>query len=104
MTDMNKSFEQHVRNLNLSRTDEFIIESIKLSYFSGWADAMNHLTEIWFGPTAQQCKDTLSAAVEKLQEIEQASKGFDPESDILDLSEPEFESVSMDYSKISLKD
>lgn len=86
-------FTKHLENLNLSRKDDFIVESIKLSYFSGWADCMNHLTENWFNPNAEKTRVILNEALEKLQNAQRSV-----EEDVIDFSEPE--PVSMDYSNI----
>lgn len=95
--EMLELFEKHLDNLNLSRRDDFIVESIKISYFSGFADAMNNLTENWFNDKAERCRVILSEALEKLQEIQRTAHGDEFE---IDLSEPE--PVSMDYTSIKL--
>lgn len=89
-------FNQHVDNLNLSRRDDFIIESIKISYFSGWADAMNHLTAQWFNPNAEKTREILEEALEKLQAIQSQSES----EDVISFDEPE--PVSMNYKEIKL--
>ena len=76
--DMMELFQKHVDNLNLSRRDDFIVESIKLSYFSGFADAMNNLTENWFNAKAEECREILEASVRTLQELQQGSNDDHP--------------------------
>lgn len=98
--EMLEKFEKHVENLNLSRRDDFIVESIKISYFSGWADAMNHLTENWFNPNAEECRVILEKALKKLQNIQAEMQGGDEYT--FDISEPE--PVSMNYQNIKLDD
>jgi hypothetical protein len=95
--DMMELFEKHVDNLNLSRRDDFIVESIKLSYFSGFADAMNNLTENWFNTKAEECREILEASVRTLQELQQ---GSNDDELVIDLSDPE--PVTMDYSNIKI--
>lgn len=95
--DMKQMFAKHVENLNLSRKDDFIVESIKLSYFSGYADAMNSLTENWFNANAEECRVILENALKKLQELQ---GGGNDDPDVIDLSDPE--PVTMDYSNIKI--
>jgi len=96
MSSHDEFFNKHLDNLNLSRRDDFIIESIKLSYFSGWADCMNHLTAQWFNPNAERTRDILNQALEKLQAIQRQNQSG--EDGLIDVSDPE--PVSMDYMNI----
>ena len=90
-------FEAHVKNLNLSRTDDFIINSLKLTYFSGWADAMNSLTSAWFEDRANRVRAELEQAVRELQAAQTQTNVDEFE---LDLSEPD--PVVMDYSQLKV--
>ena len=93
-------FEKHLKQIELSRTDDFVISSIKLTFFAGWAAAMDSLNDTWFQPRAQDVKDELQQAVDKLHAlemqkqapIETASGCFD-----LDLGFSEDEKVNTSY-------
>lgn len=63
-------FEKHLQQIELSRTDDFVISSIKLTFFAGWAAAMDSLSDAWFQPKAQDVKDELQQAVDKLHQLE----------------------------------
>lgn len=65
-------FEKHLQQIELSRTDDFVIQSIKLTFFAGWAAAMDSLSDNWFQPRAQDCKDELQQAVDRLHHLETA--------------------------------
>lgn len=97
MPDHLARFNQHVKDLNLSRTDDFIINSLKLTYFSGWAAAMDSLSMAWFQPKAETIRAELERAVAELQEAQVKTGGDEWE---LDISDPE--PVAMDYSKIKI--
>lgn len=97
MPDHLARFNQHVKDLNLSRTDDFIINSLKLTYFSGWAAAMDSLSMAWFQPKAETIRAELERAVAELQKA-QVKTGEDEWE--LDISEPE--PVAMDYSKLKI--
>ena len=99
MPDHLARFNQHVKDLNLSRTDDFIINSLKLTYFSGWAAAMDSLTMAWFQPKAETIRAELERAVAELQKAQAEVKTDENEWE-LDLSDPE--PVAMDYSKLKI--
>lgn len=63
-------FEKHLKQIELSRTDDFVISSIKLTFFAGWAAAMDSLNDTWFQTRAQDVKDELQQAVDKLHALE----------------------------------
>lgn len=67
-------FEKHLQQIELSRTDDFVISSIKLTFFAGWAAAMDSMNETWFQPRAQDVKDELQQAVDKLHQLEMAKQ------------------------------
>lgn len=93
-------FEEHLKQIELSRTDDFVISSIKLTFFAGWAAAMDSLSQVWFESRAQSVKEELQQAVDKLHAlemqkqapIENASGCFD-----LDLGFAEDEKVNTSY-------
>ncbi len=62
-------FEKHLKQIELSRTDDFVISSIKLTFFAGWAAAMDSLSDNWLQPRAQDCKDELQQAVARYQQV-----------------------------------
>lgn len=63
-------FEKHLKQIELSKTDDFVISSIKLTFFAGWAAAMDSLHDQWFQTKAQIIKEELQGAVDTLHELE----------------------------------
>lgn len=78
-------FEKHLEQIQLSRKDDFVIDSMKLTFFAGWAAAMDSLSQRWFEPNADQIKSELQAAVDRLYALEQ-QKTIPNSEGILDLS------------------
>lgn len=93
-------FEKHLKQIELSRTDDFVISSIKLTFFAGWAAAMDSLNDTWFQNRAQDCKDELQQAVDKLHQLEMNRQAVDTSgsgSFSLDLGQIEDEKVQTSY-------
>jgi hypothetical protein len=63
-------FEKHLTQIELSKTDPFVIDSIKLTFFAGWAAAMDSISENWFQPKADNVKEELQGAVDRLHALE----------------------------------
>lgn len=89
-------FEKHLTQIQLSKTDAFVIDSIKLTFFAGWAAAMDSLSENWFQPKADNVKEELQGAVDRLHALEQA-KAAPNSDDFLDFSFAEDEKVHTSY-------
>ena len=94
-------FEKHLKQIELSKTDDFVISSIKLTFFAGWAAAMDSLHDQWFQTKAQIIKEELQGAVDKLHELEMkknapvmsSASGFE----IVDMGFDEDEKVQTSY-------
>jgi len=90
-------FEKHLKQIELSRTDDFVIYSIKLTFFAGWAAAMDSMNETWFQTRAQDVKDELQEAVDKLHALETAKNAPVDDFFELDLSGESDEKVHTSY-------
>jgi len=88
-------FEQHLKTIELSKTDDFVIDSIKLTFYAGWAAAMDSLSQGWFEGKAERIKEELQGAVDRLQKLEQAKSS--PTIEGLDFSFEEDEKVQTSY-------
>ena len=89
-------FEKHLDQVQLSRRDDFVIDSMKLTFFAGWAAAMDSLSEYWFVPKADHIKEELQGAVDRLHALEVA-KAAPSSDDFLDFSFVEDEKVHTSY-------
>lgn len=89
-------FEEHLKQIEISKTDDFVISSIKLTFFAGWAAAMDSLSQGWFESRAQSVKEELEQALEKLQGIEAAKNAPQPDN-VIDFSFDEEEKVGVSY-------
>ena len=89
-------FEKHLTQIQLSKTDAFVIDSIKLTFFAGWAAAMDSLSENWFQPKADNIKEELQGAVDRLHALEQA-RNAPAADDVLDLGFHEDDKVHTSY-------
>jgi hypothetical protein len=89
-------FEKHLQQIELSKTDAFVIDSIKLTFFAGWAAAMDSLSDNWFQLKADSIKAELQGAVDRLHALEQA-KSADGDPNVLDFSFDPDEKVNTSY-------
>ena len=88
-------FEQHLKQIQLSRTDDFVIDSIKLTFYAGWAAAMDSLSQGWFEGKAERVREELQGAVDRLQKLERAKAA--PKDNDLDFNFLEEEKVQTSY-------
>ena len=93
-------FENHLKQIELSKKDDFVISSIKLTFYAGWAAAMDSLNDTWFQPRAQDVKDELQLAVETLQRLEREKTSSSSEAVDLDFS---FEEEKVQTSYLNFK-
>ncbi len=89
-------FEQHLKTIELSKTDAFVIDSIKLTFYAGWAAAMDSLSQSWFEGKAERIKEELKGAVERLQALEKA-KSVPYDDDIFFVEPEQDEKVNTSY-------
>lgn len=90
-------FEKHLEQIQISRKDDFVIDSIKLTFFAGWAAAMDSLSQTWFDPNAGQIRAELQGAVDRLHMLEQSKAAFNSD-DKLDFSFSDEDNVQVSYS------
>jgi len=88
-------FEKHLEQIQLSRKDDFVIDSMKLTFFAGWAAAMDSLSQGWFEGKAERVREELQGAVDRLQKLERAKSA--PKDNDLDFNFLEEEKVQTSY-------
>ena len=90
-------FEDHLKQIQLSKTDDFVIDSMKLTFFAGWAAAMDSLNQTWFETKAANIKEELQGAIDRLQALEAAKQApANPDFD-LDFNFREEEKVNVSF-------
>jgi hypothetical protein len=63
-------FEKHLEQIQMSRRDDHVIDSMKLTFYAGWAAAMDSMSFNWFEPKAERIKEELQLAVDRLHAYE----------------------------------
>jgi hypothetical protein len=96
-------FEDHLKQIQLSKKDDFVIDSMKLTFFAGWAAAMDSLNQTWFETKAANIKEELQGAIDRLQALE-AARQSPLNSDLdLDFNFPDDEKVNVSYEDFNIK-